>query len=402
MNNLHKILTLIICITTLAYLLPGCTKNEQYDSSYELMWKKGLSINDTVFSEFSSKRILGIGESTHGTKEFYDLRIAVINAFLKKKTPFNILCELTVADGEIIDNYINNPLEYEVLRMISYPLLRNTSFDSLLRICKKENTMRNQNDRIHLYGIDPSYDESLINHLNATLVGSGIDVSNDIRIYFKNLKFHNLIDLSHREKDNIKFKLLSLKKFALIDNNLKHLLAINQFLQALDRLEVPVNSLNSQNRRDSSMAKNVELIASRGTYCNILFAHNEHLRIGNSENKTMGTFLNSDFKNNYHPVGVDFIMGHFRVNENGRTKTYYSKNDDEFLNRIVRGEINNPIYVRTDNKKFDRIVTLHVVGGNYNHSVFKAQNLMDAYRGFIIFESTLPTQELSQQVPFHE
>lgn len=361
---------------------------ENFDSIFELRNSDTREIENQIIQDFKNKRILGIGESSHGTKEFNDLRIDFVQSFLKENIPINILLEVTIHQGQILDNFItDDTIDLDIIKKIYYPLLKNSSFKSLLELCKHANYKKLPKDKIRIYGIDPSYDQTLTDHLNDIIRNSEIEppIPKELRSYFKNLKFEQLIDVSPTLRDSIRYKLLELKKVPSSGVNIKFSLAIEQFLQALKRLEEPIYSRKSLTIRDSSMARNVEQIATMDSLrYNILFAHNEHIRMSRSYTSRfvpMGSFLSKNFKEGYYPIAVDFIEGTYRINSNV-TAPLYSRNRDEWLKSILLG-INDAVYMKTDSKYFDRNVNLHAIGSA--SAKFETHNLRNDFRAIILF-----------------
>lgn len=361
---------------------------ENFDSIFELRNSDTREIENLIIQDFKNKRILAIGESSHGTKEFNDLRIDFVQSFLKENIPINILFEVTIHQGQILDNFItNDTIDLDIIKKIYYPLLKNSSFKSLLELCKKANYKKLPKDKIRIYGIDPSYDQTLIDHLNDIIRNSEINppVPDELRNYFKNLKFEQLIDVSPPLRDSIRFKLLKLKKAIPLRTNIKYLLAIDQFLQALKRLDEPIYSPKSLTTRDSSMARNVGQIATMDSLrYNILFAHNEHISMSTSYTHRfvpMGSFLSKNFKEGYYPIAVDFIEGMYRINSKV-TAPLYSQNRDEWL-KLILLKINDAAYMKTDSKYFDRNVNLHAIGSA--SAKFETHNLRNDFRAIILF-----------------
>jgi len=403
-------------------LFPGCasksSENEKYTEMekqfpevdnqafgliYELEDSTTGYIRDEIIESLKVKQVIGVGESTHGTKEFNDLKISILQSFLKKNVPINILLEITIPEGQVLHNFItNNTVELQWLHQIHNPLLKNSSFKFLLEECRRANQNKLHKNKIKIYGIDPSYDKSLIDHLNEAISSSEIDstIPNELREYFKNLKFTELIDVSIGQRDSIKGKILELKEVIPVDTDIKILLSIEQFLQAIKRLEMPIYSTRSLNIRDSSMASNIEKIIKNDTSrYNIIFAHNEHISISTSNNlKTMGWFLNDSFKENYYPIAVDFIQGTYRVNANKSTRTIFSKNNDTLLKQILQDKI-SPVYIRTDHRYFDRETKLHAIGAQFRSVQFKNYNLMTDFSAIILYKDGTPTQEIIK-LPF--
>jgi hypothetical protein len=112
----------------------------------------------------------------------------------------------------------------------------------------------------------------------------------------------------------------------------------------------------------------------------------------------MGWFLNDSFKENYYPIGVDFIQGTYRVNGNNSTGLYFSKNNDKLLKQILQDKI-SPVYIRTDHRYFDRETKLHAIGAQFRSVPFTTHNLMIDFRAIILYKDGTSTQEIAK-LPF--
>lgn len=385
---------LVVLYISIGYYKPA----DHCDSIHAVKDTISGNIDKYVFRDLKERRLLAVGESSHGTREFYDLRISLIESFLSEDIPLNILLELTIPKAQLLQKYItSDSADLQILSRI-YPTLRNSSFKLFLEKCREANLKSANRDKIKIYGIDADYDESLISHLNQIIdeSESQIQLPDELRGYFKNLKFESLIDVSDYQRNYIKSRLNDLKNRMPASASIEYLLAIEEFLQTLKRLEVPIISIRSDAVRDSSMARNVELIVSRDTLRqNILFAHNEHIVVNPSKTIVrMGSFLSNTFGENYYPIAVDFIEGEYTVRKGSDSTTnYYSTNEDKWLRELAMNRI-GPLYAKTDNKCFDRQVQMHAIGAGYNAAVFKDHNLMNEFKAIILFRNGTPSEQI--------
>jgi len=120
------------------------------------------AINDPAFAEafdrFGSKRIVLLGESSHGTSEFYNARAAITRRLIEDHGFSIVAVEADWPDAATIDHHIRQK-PYEVMKETPFArfptwMWRNEEFASFTRFLKQHNQAKSMNERVAFYGLD--------------------------------------------------------------------------------------------------------------------------------------------------------------------------------------------------------------------------------------------------------
>lgn len=80
------VITLLISLAIIIGLsIVNPDPQENLGSIYELKDGDTGLIEDDIIQYLKTKKVPAIGESSHGTKEFYDLKISVIESYLRER-----------------------------------------------------------------------------------------------------------------------------------------------------------------------------------------------------------------------------------------------------------------------------------------------------------------------------
>lgn len=111
-----------------------------------------------AFDRYGSKRVVLLGESSHGTSEFYRARAAISRRLIEKHG-FSIICiEADWPDASAVDRYIRqkSPAKMKPPPFARFPtwMWRNAEFDAFTRYLEQYNRARDMDDRVAFYGLD--------------------------------------------------------------------------------------------------------------------------------------------------------------------------------------------------------------------------------------------------------
>ena len=112
----------------------------------------------TLFARLGEKRVVALGEATHGTSEFYRAR-AAITRHLIEHHGFNIVAvEADWPDAARIDDYVRHCARAPTLRHAfgRFPtwMWRNAEIDDFIRWLRQHNAGRAEQDRVEFRGLD--------------------------------------------------------------------------------------------------------------------------------------------------------------------------------------------------------------------------------------------------------
>lgn len=287
MLQLRIIILLFLIIQVKLYCQPlkYCPLNKQED-------KLNLEYIDKELHIFDNASVLGIGESTHGTKEFAIMRFDIFKHLTETKGFNTIFLEADYSACQRLNRYINGKtenLDSAIIEIMYFPW-RTQEMKSFMEWCRAYNF--NHNNKIQIVGCDmQSINDDILelkriikcNNLKDTLLNLLLDLKypyNDTSVIKPAL---NQWDLFYKKNlhptDTMgNYELL----YATICQFMNHKL-----------LTQP-----SYNYRDSCMAVNIKIYISNNTGVKGVFiAHNWH--ISNTEyqysnkwsRKTAGSYL---------------------------------------------------------------------------------------------------------------
>lgn len=111
-----------------------------------------------LFDRFADRRVILLGEASHGTAEFYRARAAITRRLVSRHGFGIIACEADWPDMAVLDRRIRQrpgpvPAEPPFQRFPRW-MWRNTEFAALVEWLRHENAGREPEDRAALYGLD--------------------------------------------------------------------------------------------------------------------------------------------------------------------------------------------------------------------------------------------------------
>ncbi|SDI25053.1 erythromycin esterase family protein [Winogradskyella thalassocola] len=268
---------------------------------------------DSLIAKIGTKEIVAIGESTHGTSEFFQLREMITKRLVAEKGFNIVVLENPYDDIEILNNDLNSrPLD-SLIRKHLFSIYQTQEMKSFLQWYKDNRT----NYKIQLKGCDDSYwtfYELLKEKINP--VGD-----KKLKILLKNLESN----ISKSSTDNLK------KEFKINNSIYNNILAIEDHLKSINNLTDPieeilfngkntyVNYVNIKNKkpiqsRDEIMADRISFIAKNSDNKIIIWAHNAHISnkiIADNEIGIMGRNLKKEFGKDYYTIGLTTLKGNY-------------------------------------------------------------------------------------------
>ena len=111
-----------------------------------------------AFDRFGSKRVVLLGEASHGTSEFYRARAAITRRLIEKHGFSIVAVEADWPDAAAIDRDVrlkpHPPLKSAPFQRFPTWMWRNKEFDTFTRFLKDHNRARDAPDRVAFYGLD--------------------------------------------------------------------------------------------------------------------------------------------------------------------------------------------------------------------------------------------------------
>ncbi|NJB38206.1 erythromycin esterase family protein [Croceivirga sp. JEA036] len=277
---------------------------------------------DPLIEKIGDKKIVAIGESTHGTSEFYRLREIITKRLIKEKGFSLVVLENPYDDIEILNKDLDKmPLD-SLMRKHLFSIYQTQEIKSFLQWYKDNKTQYN----IKFKGCDDSY------WVFYELLKDNINPIND--------KILNKL-LQELESNIAKSSTDNLKKEYKVNNSIyNNILEIENYLESTKKLtksireilfngkNTYINYVNIKNQkpfqsRDEIMADRISFLAKNSDNKIIVWAHNAHISnkiITDNEIGIMGRDLKNDFNKDYYTIGLTTLKGS------------YSYMDEKFIN----------------------------------------------------------------------
>ncbi|WP_149304995.1 erythromycin esterase family protein [Pareuzebyella sediminis] len=293
--------------------------SKKLDFSSEEILRNSL---DPLIEKIGVKKIVAIGESTHGTSEFYRLRETITKRLIKEKGFSLVVLENPYDDIEILNKDLDKmPLD-SLMRKHLFSIYQTQEIKSFLQWYKDNKTQYN----IKFKGCDDSY------WVFYELLEDNINPIND--------KILNKL-LQELESNIAKSSIGNLKKEYRVNYSIyNNILEIENYLESTKKItksireilfngkNTYINYLNIKNQkpfqsRDEIMADRISFLAKNSDNKIIVWAHNAHISneiIIDNEIGIMGRDLKKDFNQDYYSIGLTTLKGS------------YSYMDEKFIN----------------------------------------------------------------------
>ena len=368
---IKRIIKIILCLVAGSCLLLSVFLMVQ-------MYKPVLDASKTVdgISNYAMKvtdelvnknaKIIGLGEASHGNKEFQELKLDVFKTLIRDNGVSAICFEMGYGEGVLINDYINgnsNMTIEELFSHISFPIYHTEEMKDLFEWMREYN--ENSHDGyLEFYGFDiqnPEVDIFVISEYikknNIAPAAAPIDAYLAKEFNFKDEKMGEVFDLLNTYKEELSKDIYD--EYAGIDRIRK---CIDNVFLAKELAAIPSgDSVAYGTYRDRTMAGNIEEIYHYVGCPIMITGHNGHIGYAGSYVKTMGSWLKDTMGGEYFAIGTDYFKTTANIrSKNGRKNhtsysgdllayqakdlgTYYLRFadliDDENLNSIITGKM---------------------------------------------------------------
>lgn len=285
-------------------------------------------------------RIVGLGEATHGTHEFFQFKHRMVE-FLVKEMGFTVLA-MEVSYPAALD--INEFVLYgkgDCARALAGQGLwawDTNEITELLQWMRRYNQTAPEGHKVKFVGFDMHNNEKAMDAVVAYLRKVAPERVEDLQKVFQLFRatelgrqhFEYISNVSVKEKARVQAAMNELLGFLLLnqvrfreqtsttefEQVMRHARILAQFTDIYRRpLSDPQNpTVSSGYTRDFYMAENIERIAEEekpGAGI-ITWAHNEHVGVGVYEHN-MGEYLRRRFGTAYYALGTSFNQGGFQA-----------------------------------------------------------------------------------------
>jgi erythromycin esterase len=288
--------------------------------------------------------VIGLGEATHGTKEFFELKSRVFKYLVQKQNVKLFGIEANFAACYDINKYVltGEGNAKEALSRNGYWVWQSQEVLDLIEWMKNYNNGKSPDQMIQFYGYDmqdatscviwlDKYLSKYITNFDKSLLPEKIEEN---KIALRNLDDKALDEMQERNLNKLK----QLEDYVL--NNKIELFKKDStdFKFATQTIAVLRQKLNyfreqdfntAYSYRDSSMTQNIKWIRESNNNDKImLWAHNGHIGKGTfsddfKSGNWMGTHLNKLYGEKYYNIGFSFSEGGFVAQSPPSTNLFY-------------------------------------------------------------------------------
>ena len=310
----------------------------------------------------NDKEIIGLGEDTHGTKEFQNMRTRIISYLISNLGFRTIVLEESYSHCLKLNYYIlggEGTAEEAVREGLFFPWVFKTEETIALVKCIREyNDTVNIDNKVRFYGMDLQGSEKAIEVLQFYIKKVDINNYNKIKtdldfISHKNNK-PNFIGL--KEKLSNIDELFIRNRTNYIKNSSE--IEYSEIYHCIEtyRKWIDFSMDKTFNMRDKCMFENAKWIIENAKKYNngkvIIIGHNDHISKGISPNtadfRQVGYWIDNEYKEKYYNIGFEFSRGLFYskdINDSYKLKKFQ-------VDKSIKHDLAGRLFEATNNAMF--------------------------------------------------
>lgn len=271
---------------------------------------------------FNNARLIGLGEATHGTKEFFVFKHRLLR-FLVTEMGFRVfVIEGDFSGAMLMNDFVlyGRGTAYDALKALGVGFWINQDFIDLVEWIRRFNSQCQPNDKIKFYGADMQYPITILKQLRSGLIQLQRPLSGTclqgLDILINNISYRKL---SAPEITQIKNALSEIR----LDKPLGMDQEDEQFYLHEIRTIEQALEFGSENRgkqqfalRDRFLSENSIWIYNHENKAKtIIWAHNGHIGKYHTvaRSQPMGFYLSEKFNDQYYSLGFGFNSGTVRA-----------------------------------------------------------------------------------------
>ncbi|KAA0549521.1 erythromycin esterase family protein [Bacillus sp. BGMRC 2118] len=399
--NFTKMKSFLLVVTIFfIVLLSGCGRGEAIDVAEQYITTiDQINIPDEV-------KVIGMGEATHGNREFQELKRDVFEVLVKNENFRVFVLEGDFGAGQHINQFIlnGNGTAEEAVNALDYPIYYTKQMIELVQWMHDYNKTVNEDRKVYFYGNDMQrYDYSKKGVLDYYKVVN----AESLKTYSKQLEHvsnESMRELTSEQlrktNETIESILLDLESNKM---SYEELSSTESYLFALQNAEVMkqrtnlfLNDGDYTKLRDRYLSENLQWIveheAARGNDKVFVTGHNGHIEKTSASlagYKSMGNYLEEIYGEQYFAIGTDFIKSEFQAKNgsSGERKNYTLENHNKLVDAFREVE-SNIFYVDFENAS-QSVELLDIIS-----SEVKMANIGDEFRSWYKFIKTFYTIEM--------
>ncbi len=276
---------------------------------------EGIEIPDNV-------QIVGLGEASHGSKEFQESKLEMLKMLVEKKDYRAIVVEADFGDCLAANAYVQggDGDSREIVNNMSFTIYHTKEMADILDWMKQYNASAPEDKKLRFYGFDMQNPEQGIQFLldyiaKSTITGADLSATSSI------IDENRTEPLSDDQRNKVKSEMAELKSaiegVAGSERDFDTICALKITDNVCTAMDYGMQDTQEMNNfRDAAMAENVSWILDLekeiGSGKIMLAGHDGHIaKKGQSAfmKVTMGGVLKEKYGDAYYSLGTDFFRG---------------------------------------------------------------------------------------------
>ena len=381
--SMRKCLTLFLipfCLTAFSQDIQEYISKNAKEIDAAAKGFKGFNFLDTVLK---NKRIVLLGESSHGTEEYSKTKLQLIE-YLHHRLGFNvILFESPMTPGTYLNLSMDTIAADSLIRYAIQSIWHTNTVLQLFNFIKE--------NKLYFGGFDPQFISSpYSNRLFSYAFSNYPGIKKEL------MQLENRIDQVFKQgiytklKDSISFAYSRLAT----KMEQQHLSPLQKWIEHMVTINIHYYAnLYKGNQRDSCMADNLVWLAEK-IYPSekiIVWAHNSHIdKNASSSSKFMGKILSEYFGTQLYAVGLYMVNGSTALNN--RDIIQVKEPAKNSLESLLSNRGFKTAFIETNDQSFDKKVkTFH-----WGKDVQKL-NLARSYDAVILINGVSPPAYLKSK-----
>ncbi|WP_232686099.1 erythromycin esterase family protein [Halobacterium zhouii] len=297
----------------------------------------GLHELGDVLADF---RVIGLGESTHGTREFFELKHRIVRHLVEEQGLRLFGIEACFGETLAINDYVlrGEGSAEEALDGIGFWTWNTEEVRNFVEWLREFNDGREHEDCVKFYGYDMQFTtasasrlDNCLDHVDASVhesVAADLDLlADEHRVYGDDDQLRERVDAAESVVESLAPTLDNNRETYVDATSERQWRLARQHVTAMEQavtrgrrmLQADEFTVEQLRQRDYAMAKNVDWILDHEPHDRIaLWAHNGHVKRGGMEYEdtivpTMGDNLADRYGDDYYALGFDFHHGSFQA-----------------------------------------------------------------------------------------
>lgn len=394
------ILLLTICISQIIVAQSRTLTNEQKEYLLKFIYPiktfepEEKNTEDLLILDkfIGNAKIVGLGESTHGSSEIYKMKDR-ISRYLINNKKFNVFSlEANMPESYLMNNYIlnNQGNPKEILKGMYFWMWQTQEMLNFIEWTKEYN--QNHNSKAYFDGFDLQYQFGALKQIKEIYTKNNLNIEeykNLVNILKENNRGQRSYKQKHQKIINELLKKFKEKAVYIQDNESK-----KRFLQNIRIIEQNIQVGNAI-KRDKFMAENIKWMYHNYENPKIIAsAHNFHISKWNKI--MMGHHLNQEFGENYVNFGFAFYGGSYTGSIQKQVQTLIAQTAYEGTLEYNLNSLNIPIFIldlksikKEKNKLIHKLFETNLArktgsGNDIHDNAFRKNNILDSF-DYLIF-----------------